>query len=121
MNLKKRLEHIAHMSMKYRAMGRTTMIAKAAEATGGMVIARNLEQAKEIEREFKVPARSMDINLEGFLGPFFLDHRATEILLLKAADKIDELERKLKVLSDYVDTNADHSAKYVLKEMGHDE
>jgi len=120
MNLKKRLEHIANLSAKDRETGRTTMIAKAAEATGGMVITRSLDEAKRIEREFKVPARSMEINLEGFSGPFFLDHRATEILLLRAADKIDELEKKLKVLSDYVDGNADHSAEYVLKEMGHD-
>jgi hypothetical protein len=103
MNIKGRLEHIAHISMKDRAMGRTTMIAKAAEATGGIVIARTHDQAKWIERTYKVPARSMELNLDGFSGPFFLDHHATEALLLKAANKIEEVEKERDALQAKLD------------------
>lgn len=118
MNLKKRLEHLSHISMKDRAMGRTTMIAKAAEATGGMVLARTHDQAKWIEREFGVPARSIEMNLEGFSGPFFFDHHAIEGLLLNAANKIEELEKKVQILSEYIDDCTDHSAEYVLRNGG---
>lgn len=95
MNIRKRLEHLLFLSAKDRGMGRTTMIAKAAEATGGMVLAANHDQAKMIEREFKVPTRSVEMNLDGFSGPFFFDHNATEMLLAKAMRKIDNLQETI--------------------------
>lgn len=100
MNIKKRLEHIAHLLVKDRAMGQTTMIAKAAQATGGMVLARTHDHAKQIERTHGVTSRSMEVNLEGYSGPFFLDHYATSGLLLSAARKIEELEKKIEKLEN---------------------
>lgn len=96
MNIKARLEHIAHLLIKDRAMGQTTMIAKAAKETGGMVLARTHDHAKQIERSHGVTSRSMEVNLEGYSGPFYLDHYATSGLLMKAADKIGLLEETLK-------------------------
>lgn len=98
MNIKGRLEHLAHLSMRDRQTGRSTMFAKVAEETGGIVITHNHEHAKYIEKNFKVPARSMEINLEGFSGPFILDHHATEVMFLKAANKIESLENEVKAL-----------------------
>lgn len=102
MNLKKRLEHIAHMSGKDRHTGKTMMIARAAEQTGGIVIARSMDEAKWIEKIYRIPSRSMDINLEGFNGPFFLDHHATEGLLFSAANKINVLEKEIVKLRKYI-------------------
>lgn len=96
MNIKARLEHIAHILIKDRQMGNTTMIAKAAKETGGMVLARTHDHAKQIERAHGVTARSMEVNLQGYMGPFYLDHYAASGLLIKAADKIGLLEETLK-------------------------
>lgn len=95
MNLQKRLEHIAYLSSKDRAFGKTSMIVKAAKETGGIVIAATHAEAKEIERKFGVTSRSIEINLDGFTGPFFVDHHAMEKILLNASAKIGVLESEL--------------------------
>lgn len=95
MNLAARLIHLAHVSGVDRMLGRTTLIAKAAKELGGMVIAHNHAHAQQIERQHGVPARSMDINLFGFNGPFFFDHYAIEKILLRAAHKIHDLEQEI--------------------------
>lgn len=119
MNLKSRLQHIAFKSMKDRMMGRTTLIARAAKELGGIVLAHNFSGAKQIEHAHAVTARSMEINLDGFSGPFFLDHHATDIMLLRAADKIEELEKQQKSLIEVLDKHlGQKSTDEVLREIG---
>ena len=98
MNLKKRLRHIASLGDQYRGIGRTTYNAKLAKENGGIVVAANFAQARYIEKSHGVPAKSMEVNLEGYTGPFFPDHNAVDTLLLKAADKIEQLEKENKEL-----------------------
>lgn len=92
MNIKKRLLHLANLSAKDRQTGRTTLTARAAKEVGGIVLARTHDEAKFIERTHNVTARSMEINLDGYSGPFFIDHHAVESLLVSAATKIENLE-----------------------------
>lgn len=102
MNLKNRLLHLAHLSTQDRQTGRTTLVARAAKELDGIVIAHNHDDAKRIERQYGVTARSMDMNLFGFNGPFFIDHHAVERLFVRAAEKIQDLENengKLKELA----------------------
>lgn len=75
-------------------MGRTTLTAKAAKELGGIVIANIHSEARQITKVHGVIAKSMEMNLEGYAGPFLFDHHAIEQLLLKAANKIESLERK---------------------------
>ena len=100
MNIKGRLVSLAMASNASRKAGKTTMIARAAKETGGTVLAANFEEARYIEKTFDVPARSVEINLEGFSGPFYFDNHAIEVLLLKAARKIEVLEGEIKELKE---------------------
>lgn len=102
MNLKKRLRHIASLSDGFRGIGRTTYNAKLAKENGGVVIAATFDQAKYIERTHGVATKSMEMNLEGYSGPFFVDHNAMDILLRKAADKIEKLEKDRATLIDLI-------------------
>lgn len=96
MNIKDRLNHLAAVLVKDRMMGRTTLNARMAKESGGMVIAADIKEAKRIERSFGVPARSMETNLDGYSAPFFMDHFATSRMMQKAANKIELLEQTLK-------------------------
>lgn len=98
MNIKNRLRHIADMSMRGRRLGKTTAIAKAVKDLDGIMLCRSHQHAKDVQRQFGVTARSMEMNLHGFNGPFMLDHYALEELLYKAVNKIETLEKELEEL-----------------------
>lgn len=114
MNLKNRLKHIVSKMNQYRAVGRTTYNARIARENGGMVLAASFDEAKHIERQHGVTARSVEQNLDGYTGPFFLDHHAAEILLLKAANKIDELEYNMTILQSFIKENTGMELEDVL-------
>ena len=94
MNIKNRLRHLADLSAKDRGMGRTTLSARAAKEIGGIVIANSHSEARQITKSHGVLAKSYEMNLEGYSGPFILDHHTVETLLRKAANKIESLEAK---------------------------
>lgn len=94
MNLKTRLESIAHLLTKDRMVGYTTLAAKAAKELGATMIAHNFAHARQIERNYGVPAKSVDMNLTGRNDFFIIDHFAVSTLLNRAASKIDELEKE---------------------------
>jgi hypothetical protein len=93
-NLKERLRHLAFTSAKDRQFGRTTLVAKLVKETDGVMLAHNHDYARDLQRKFGVTAKSIDLNLEGFNGPFFFDHFAIETLLFRAANKIEEVEKE---------------------------
>jgi hypothetical protein len=95
MNLKKRLEHIAGALDFNRRYGKTSLIAKACRDLNGIMLAATFDQAKNIARSHDVEAKSIEMNLDGYRGPFFIDHHAASVLLQKAANKISELEREI--------------------------
>lgn len=103
MNLKSRLRHLAEVSEKDRRLGRTSEIARIARENSGVVLAADFEQARNIQRAHGVTSKSVDVNLEGLMGPFFFDHHATERLLKRAADRIEELESERDELQAIVD------------------
>lgn len=94
MNVKDRLLHIVEMHQRDRQVGRSTYNAKLTKENGGVVLAHNHDHAKFIERTFGVTARSVEMNLHGFSGPFFIDHFAVDKLLISAARKIESLEQE---------------------------
>lgn len=94
MNLKDRLRHLAAKSSETRMYGKTTLLAKVAKELGGMILGANHTHARLLSRTFGVPAKSVDLNLEGFSGPFIFDHFALESLFERAADKIEALEKE---------------------------
>jgi hypothetical protein len=103
MNIKKRLIHLAQMSGKDRRLGRTTMLMKAAKELDAIVLAASLDHADLLKREHGVVAKSMEVNLEGFSGPFIFDHFAIETILIKAANKIEELEKEVARLNHAIE------------------
>lgn len=92
MNVKDRLRHLAHMSAKDTRLGRTEGLCVVAKHVNGVVVTSSHEHATALQRKYGVTARSYDMNLEGFHGPFFFDHGALEEILKKAANKIESLE-----------------------------
>ena len=98
MNLKDRLRHLAYKSQHDRQFGRTTMVARLVKECNGIMLAHNHDYARDLQRKFGVVSKSIDLNLEGFSGPFFFDHFAIETLLLRAANKIEELEGQIEQL-----------------------
>lgn len=100
MNIKNRLRHIAEASAHGRRLGKTTVIAKAAKELDGLLLGANHKHALDLKHDHGIEARSMEMNLHGFRGPFFLDHYALETLLFKAANKIETLEEKIKELEE---------------------
>lgn len=104
MNIKKRLIHLAEYSGKDRRLGRTPLLMKVAKDLDAVVIAANVDQAKMLERQFGVVAKSVEINLEGLSGPFIFDHFAVETMFLKAANKIEVVEKENQELKDEVRT-----------------
>lgn len=98
MNLKGRLEHIAQMLDAGRRYGKTTAIAKICKEFDGVLLTHNFQFAKDLEREFKITTKSIDVNLHGLSGPFFIDHHAISALLFRASNKISELETKYRQL-----------------------
>lgn len=98
MNIKKRLRHLAEYTGRDRQFGRTTLLAKLVKDTNGVLLTHNTDFATQLQRKFGITAKSMEINLEGLTGPFFFDHFALETVLLKAANKIEELEKQIEEL-----------------------
>lgn len=96
MNIKKRLEHLAAKLVEVRHTGSTRATAKAAFETGGVVLGANIDHANRIRDldGLDVTARSMETNLDGLRGPFFMDHYAISQMFIKAANKIEELEKE---------------------------
>lgn len=96
MNIKNRLRHLASLSTKDRATGRTTRLIEMAMSIGGIFITHNQDAADFAQRKHKgLVARSIETNLEGYSGPFVFDHFAVENMFSKAAQKIDNLEQLL--------------------------
>lgn len=100
MNLKDRLNHIAHMLGASRRYGKTTLIAKACKDVDGILLCASHDQARAIRREHEVHTESIDKNLQGLRGPFFIDHFAVERLLQRASDKIENLEEEIRGLQN---------------------
>ena len=98
MNLKKRLLHIGERLESSRRYGKTTVMAKACKDLDGVYLCATVPEANKIEREFSVSTASIDTNLEGYRGPFFIDHHAAANLMFRAANKIAELEKRIKAL-----------------------
>jgi len=95
MNLKKRLTHIAHKLDQDVKSGKTTMLAKVVKDTQGILLTDSTEEASRLQRTHGITAKSIDINLDGFSGPFFLDSHAAYKLLTRAVSKIETLEKEL--------------------------
>lgn len=107
MNLKGRLDHIAHLLGSTRRYGKTTLAARACKELDGVYLCANYAQAKLVKREHGVHAESIEKNLSGFRGPFFIDHFAVENLLCRAAQKLDDSDKKIDELNTTV-SNKDY-------------
>lgn len=113
MNLKKRLKHLAELNVRDREKKvddtKLVSIIEAAKNNGGLFLTTSVGEARRMERQFGFPVRAYDINLEGYAGPFYFDPLAVEEILMKAYNKIDELESQVKelqtTLSDQNDLN----------------
>lgn len=93
MNIKGRLLHLAQLGAKDRQTGRTTRLIALAKDIGAVFITHNMDAAKRAERTNQgLVARSMETNLEGYAGPFVMDHFAVETMFIKAANKIELVE-----------------------------
>lgn len=103
MNVKGRLLHIVEAHQRDRQVGRSTYNAKLAKENGGIVLAADHQHAKWIERNLGVPARSIETNLHGYSGPFFIDHFAVDKLLISAARKIEALEEENEKLKQKIE------------------
>lgn len=100
MNLKGRLEHIAIALDAGRQFGKTHVIAKICQEADGVLLAHNFDFARDLERKYNITSKSIDVNLHGLGGPFFLDHSAASRLLFRAAAKIQDLEEKNRKLQN---------------------
>lgn len=98
MNVKKRLEHVATALGAARRVGKSTLVARACKDLDGVLLCANNEQATLLKHQHGVNTRSVQTNLQGIMGPFFIDHYATEQLLNSGARKIEELEATIKEL-----------------------
>lgn len=119
MNIKNRLRHLAHTMSKDRATGRTLRLMKADKDIGAIFITHNHESALNAQRTDKgLIARSMETNLEGYSGPFIIDHFAVESMFVKAANKIEELEEEkadlINTMREYLE-NAKQNEKLIKK------
>ena len=121
MNIRKRLEHLATLSGKDRHTGRTARACRDAIEMQGILIAANLAQVKLLEKMAPcVVAKSMEVNLDGYSGPFVFDHFAVETLLMKAANKIAALEKEneaLRHIADYYQHGPAQSLKESQNEL----
>jgi len=95
MNIKQKIRNIADASRMGRRLGKTTAIVNAAKQLDGLVLGATHDHALRIKRKHGIKARSIELDLDGFCGPFFIDHYALENLLYKAANKIESLEKQL--------------------------
>ena len=117
MNLKNRLLHLAHKLDEDRQTGKTTMLAKAAKETNGILLAHNFDFAKHLERNYGIVSKSVEINLEGFFGPFFIDNHAVSRLFHSAASKIETLEARLEKAEKLLERVALDADSYAIKQI----
>jgi hypothetical protein len=101
MNVKKRLEHISNLLIKERQTGNTQSVAKAAQETNGILLCANFEQAKMLKNKYNIATEVYEKNLDGYSGPFYIDHYALSQLLQQAVRKISELEELNKKLTNF--------------------
>lgn len=92
MNIKNRLRQLSRCNAGNKTFGRTKATCLAAIAADGIVVTHTHEFALYLTRKYGVVAKSYEVNLDGFSGPFFFDHTALEVILEKAANKIESLE-----------------------------
>lgn len=97
MNLKKRLRHIADVLNLPRAYGKTTLLSKITKELDGVLLVHNTDEVTRLRR-LNVTAKSMDTNLDGLSGPFFLDNQAASRLLVRAAEKIEAQDIEIEYL-----------------------
>ena len=95
MNVKKRLQHVAQALGFCRQVGKSTLVAKACKDLDGILLCADSHQANQMKHQHGVNTASVQVNLQGYTGPFFIDHYAVEQLLYSAARKIEDLEREL--------------------------
>jgi len=101
MNIAKRLRHLSEKLDGNRAYGKTTMLAKAAQELGAILLVASTGEATHLQRKFRgLTSKTFEINLEGFTGPFMIDNHAASVMFLKAADKIDALELEVQQLRE---------------------
>lgn len=93
MNLRTRLQMVARVLSYDRMTGKTTLICRAAKELDGVVLAATFDQVNLLQRNHGVVSKSIDTNLDGLSGPFFIDHYAASRLLTRAADHIETLEK----------------------------
>lgn len=100
MNIRDRLIHLAHkVSLNDRQTGRTTLLAKACKDMNGVYICHNFEFAKKVKHDHTgLVTKSMEVNLDGLMGPFIMDHAAVGEMFLKAASSISQKEMKITTL-----------------------
>lgn len=100
MNLKARLQSIAHLLTKDRQVGYTTLTAKTAKELGATMLTHSFAEARRIERNYGVPAKSVDVNQVGSSDFFVIDQFAVANLLNRAAARIEELETELEEIQE---------------------
>jgi hypothetical protein len=103
MNLRTRLQTIAHALSADRMTGKTTLLCRAAKELDAVVLAATFDQVNHLQRNHGVVAKSIDTNLQGLNGPFFIDHYATSKLLIRAADHIETLEKSNEKLQQEIE------------------
>lgn len=104
MNLKNRLRHLAQKLDASRAYGKTTLLTKVAKELNAVFIVHNNDDVRRLSQP-SLTVKSMDMNMEGFFGPFIMDHHAVSRMFNRAADKIESLEG---VESKYEQLKQDH-------------
>ncbi len=109
MNLKKRLKHLAELNVRDREnkVDDTKLVSliETAKNNGGLFLTTSVGEAQRMERKFGFPVRAYNINLEGYAGPFFFDPQAIEEILMKAYNKIDDLEKELAAVKETKNEN----------------
>lgn len=100
MNVKKRLEHISNLLIKERQTGNTQSLAQATKNTNGILLCADHDQAQMLKHKYQIATELYDKNLDGYSGPFYIDHYALSKLLMQAARKINELEELNKKLTN---------------------
>jgi hypothetical protein len=128
MNLKKRLLHIAQKLDESRQYGKTTLLAKITKELGGILLVHNFDEARLLERKHDIVVKSIDVGLDGLTGPFFLDNHGASVLLTRAANKIEALEKEIEELKtgkktvksnlDFFKSDLDFSEELLGKDIG---
>lgn len=99
MNVKGRLYQFLGCGLRDRQIGRTTRAANEAKSIGATMVVATIVEVKRLERAHPgLVVKSIETNLEGYMGPFIFDHHAVDTLVGKAITKIEELEKQNEAL-----------------------